>query len=320
MNSQLVFRPFRDGDAEALAVVREKCGHVDGFDAHSTLESLPSATEIENVATSAKDKEGSAFSVVESEGEIVGYATIRSWSEESGVHVYLHDGFVTPAVRGSGIGTSMIRWCENEIERFASSMNVADQAVFGANASSSEPHRVQLLADNGYNEVFSLVEMELVPLSAAASIREPDTFSFRAAEEADVKVLYELNNEVYAGREFVGVATEEGLAEFRAALNDLGLVNIVLSSEPSERVVGFVSSAIRDGIAEITEVSVHPDFRRNGLGSTLLAGNLNALARRGVEMVRLHTSGENVSGARTLYEQFGFKPVKNYMRYRKKVH
>lgn len=316
MNSQPVFRPLQDGDAYVLAVVREHCASADGFDARSTLESLPSAADIEIVATSTEGREGSAFSVVESDGEVVGYATIRSWSEESGVHVYLHDGFVAPVARGKGVGTSMIQWCENEIVRFAASMNVADRAVFGANASSTEPHRVQLLADNGYNEVFSLVEMELAALSVTTPIRESDTFSFRGAEEADVKVLYELNNEVYAGRDFVGVATEEGLAEFRATLNDLGLVSIASSAE---RIVGFVSSAIHDGIAEITEVSVHPGFRRKGLGSALLGQNLNLLAQREVQTVRLHTSGENVSGARTLYEQFGFKPIKNYMRYRKNV-
>ena len=87
----------------------------------------------------------------------------------------------------------------------------------------------------------------------------------------------------------------------------------------NNEVAAFVLSKIRNGIAEITEVSTIEKFRRQGLAQTLLTNNLKVLKDRGIKIVRLHTNSENVSGARSLYEKIGFKHLKNYIRYRKPI-
>jgi ribosomal-protein-alanine N-acetyltransferase len=74
------------------------------------------------------------------------------------------------------------------------------------------------------------------------------------------------------------------------------------------RVVGYVCLwEIGDEI-HITNVAVHPDWRRRGIGRTLLSHILDDARRRGIRMVALEVRPSNRE-ARPLYESFGFRVV-----------
>lgn len=71
------------------------------------------------------------------------------------------------------------------------------------------------------------------------------------------------------------------------------------------RPAGLSLAGLRANRAWITTFGIHPDFRRRGLGRTLLQGQLDHLRQQGVRRVRLEVLAENVE-ARALYEDCGF--------------
>jgi mycothiol synthase len=84
-----------------------------------------------------------------------------------------------------------------------------------------------------------------------------------------------------------------------------------------DQVVGQVLSIIRNGRAEVFEVSVRPAWRRRGLARALLAQALLTLRGRGIEVIRLGTVYEFRTRARDLYRSVGFRVLKEFPRYRK---
>ena len=72
------------------------------------------------------------------------------------------------------------------------------------------------------------------------------------------------------------------------------------------RVLGYVGTRILDGECDITNIAVHPDFRRQGLAGILLCELLSYLKEKNVTAVMLEVRESNVP-ARAFYEKSGFE-------------
>jgi mycothiol synthase len=88
--------------------------------------------------------------------------------------------------------------------------------------------------------------------------------------------------------------------------------------------VGFCHCRIDEEINALTGrrvgmiryVGVVPRWRRKGLGAALTLAGVQALRDAGMETVALGVDAENVTGARRLYERFGFEVVERQVMYR----
>ncbi len=69
----------------------------------------------------------------------------------------------------------------------------------------------------------------------------------------------------------------------------------------------FCANQILDE-CHILNLAVHPDFRRQGIGSALMEEALNKLRGKGCEFFYLEVRVSN-AGAKKFYERFGFKVV-----------
>ena len=74
------------------------------------------------------------------------------------------------------------------------------------------------------------------------------------------------------------------------------------------RVVGYLCLWEVADELHITNVAVHPGWRRRGIGRTLLAHVLQDAGRRALSLVGLEVRPTNAE-ARALYESFGFRVV-----------
>ena len=74
------------------------------------------------------------------------------------------------------------------------------------------------------------------------------------------------------------------------------------------RVVGYLCLWEIGEEIHVTNVAVHPDFRRRGIARALLQAVLEDARRRGLRVVALEVRPSNRE-ARTLYEAFGFRAV-----------
>lgn len=75
-----------------------------------------------------------------------------------------------------------------------------------------------------------------------------------------------------------------------------------------ERVVGYVCLWEIGDEVHITNIAVHPDFRRRGIARTLLNHILDDARRRSLRVVALEVRPSNQE-ARKLYESYGFRVV-----------
>ncbi|MFF4119197.1 GNAT family N-acetyltransferase [Streptomyces sp. NPDC001714] len=311
-----VFRPYCGRhDHGAMAAVRLGCAQRDRIDARSVVEGLPTAAEIAESCASLDDPSENQV-LVEHDGGVVGYSTIKWWQERDGTWLYLHRGYLLPEHRGQGIGSAMLNWAECRIRQLVQQHGTTQTAVIGANAMTSEQDATTLLLETGYRRVFSLVELELAdlrqlpdgkPLPAGIRVGAVDPSSYRAAWKTVV--------DSYADADFTQRWTFESFLAtadptcWRAAWDGENMAGVVLCSirrhDPT--------------VGEVEELSVRAESRRLGLGQALLLNGLRCLRKHGSQTARLYTGTANPHRSYDLYESVGFRRQNEYVRYRKPI-
>ncbi len=298
-----------------MALVHEGSAAADHIDADSTLENIPTAKNLENKLNDNHRVPATDILIAEVEGRIVGYTQVGHWTETDGTRLHIIHAHLLPEFRNKGIGTAQLAWAEKRSLEISRQLPAAKHSFLGGNASSAQPDRIKLLEDHGYQWTFSLVEMANNDLHAVGSSGLPEGFALKPVEPAHIRAVWDANNKAYQGRDFISEPTEEEYQSFvSSAGNDFDLWQVAWQGS---RVAGFALSRIINGRAEITQVSVLPDFRKRGLGEALMKKSIHAIKQKGINQARLHTSGENVAGAQNLYKKAGFIPVKKFNRYRK---
>lgn len=80
---------------------------------------------------------------------------------------------------------------------------------------------------------------------------------------------------------------------------------IVARDEDSNLVVGFVGIWIVVGEGNITNIAVHPDYRKQGIGAKLLESLINLCTHLDCSLINLEVRASNYP-AQNLYEKYGF--------------
>ncbi len=127
----------------------------------------------------------------------------------------------------------------------------------------------------------------------------------RLAEERDIKPMAEMDILCFSAP-----WSEES---FRKEINENRLAFYIVA-EISGRMVGYAGlwSIVDEG--HITNVAVHPDYRRKGIGEALITVLLNHTLEIGILSHTLEVRASN-DPAISLYLKFGFEPAglrKNY--------
>lgn len=305
-----------DRDIGLIAEIHQQCKKADQVDQLSSMETIPTTEEIKDNLHDDQCNPETDIIFSEIDGRTVGFTKVKWWNETTGVRLYLIDGLVIPDHRGKGVGLKQLQWAEKRAREIEESNNTpSTKPMFGANASTTQQDRATLLVENGYEITFSMVEMENSDLSSIKEYSVPGHFELRPVDDNHLRAIWEANIKFYENRDFVGEFDEEGYQEFIEQPNkDYSLWHVAWVGD---EVAGVVISKIENDRAEITEVGVIPKYRRKGLAQALLSLNLKVLSEKGIKKARLHTSGENVSGAQNLYQNAGFNILKRFNRYRK---
>lgn len=310
------FRPYHGHDDHgAMAAVRLGCAERDRIDARSVVEGIPTAAEIGEAAAELDDPSRNHV-LVEHNGGIVGYSTIRWWQERDGTWLYLHRGYLLPEHRGQGIGSAMLNWAESRIRRLVRRHGTARTAVLGANATASEQDATALLLASGYRRVFSLVELELADLRQLPDGKpSPAGTRVGAIAPSSYRAAWKTVVDSYAGAAF----TERWTFESFLATAD---PTCWRAAWDGEHMAGVALCSIRrqnPTAGEVEELSVRSASRRLGLGRALLLDGLRCLREHGAETARLYTGTANPHRSYDLYESVGFRRRNEHVRYRKPI-
>lgn len=317
----LTFRRFHgDADIAHLVAVREGCREADRIGPYSIAQRIPTEEEVarwlalvtagENAMDSARD-----ILLAQVGGHVIGYNRVNWWAEQDGTWVYLHLGYLLPAWRHRGIGRAMLRWAEAHIRTLAAARAVADHAVFGANASSSERALTSLLREEEYRPAFSLLEMDLPEAAPLAEIALPAGIAVRQPCSEQYRLMWEAICDAYQGRTTTYVPTEQDYQEF--ATNPHLIPALGHVAWDGGEIAGMVLCERHDELGVVAEVCVRRAWRRRGLARALLVRALLTLRAGEAQPIRLTVRASNETGARQLYESVGFRAVEEHVRYRK---
>lgn len=245
-----------------------------------------------------------SIEAVTPDGEVAGWASLRSWTEDDGVRVHLTQGHVRPSDRRRGLGGRLLDATEAAASRLAGGRAQDGPVMLGGNADDGEDDRAALLLSRGYQRILTVVSMRHdgspVPLKPL-----PEGVGVRTATVEDAGALRRLGERAWAGRRFARTPSEDRLRDWLRR-SDLSSFHVAVAGE---RIAGFVA-VVGD---EVEDVAVDPDLQRRGLASALLTRALTALGGP----ARLRTEAHDPAGARGLYEGLGFVVTASHHRYRK---
>jgi GNAT superfamily N-acetyltransferase len=309
----LSFRPYEGpDDCVAMLRIRQESAVVDHVDPISTCESVPT---LENIKQSVDRPDvRDRFLLMTLGAEIIGYAQMTWWTEADGTSVYVHNDWVRPDHRSDDIPRRLLARVQQHLAGLAQRHGTATQAAFGANASETEPDRADLLLADGYERVWTMVEMEFTDFNSMEVPPTPAGITIAAPRSEDYRAIWEANVAVYAGTWGIMPADEDNFEDFKDSFESPELCDVAWDGS---HVAGFVLSAVRNGVGVVGEVTTAKTYQRRGIGRALLTRNLAKFPPLGIHTVRLHTDADNGTGGRGLYEKIGFRPVRLYMRYRK---
>ena len=80
------------------------------------------------------------------------------------------------------------------------------------------------------------------------------------------------------------------------------------------KVVGYAGVWSVSGEGGITNVAVHPDYRRQGIGSMLIEAMIKSARAEKLDLLTLEVRKSNIA-AQGLYEKYGFVPIGLRKRY-----
>jgi ribosomal-protein-alanine N-acetyltransferase len=81
---------------------------------------------------------------------------------------------------------------------------------------------------------------------------------------------------------------------------------IYLSAQICGRVVGYAGMWSVCGEGHITNIAVHPEYRKNGIGSLLIEGLIDIAKTEGISRMTLEVRRSNLAAQR-LYRKYGFE-------------
>lgn len=118
---------------------------------------------------------------------------------------------------------------------------------------------------------------------------------------------YEVVREVPAPREYIELRVAAGLSPKTAEAAETGLPNSLFAVciRADGRLIGM-GRVVGDGGCnfEVVDIAIHPDFQRQGLGSTLMEAIMAYLDENAPESAYVSLIAD--SGAPALYRRFGF--------------
>jgi ribosomal protein S18 acetylase RimI-like enzyme len=261
--------------------------------------------------------------IAEVDGQIVGYGRAAWHEEPDGPRIYEVIPFVDPTVAGNDVFMAMVDALETRLRVIAAEHPPAEK-LFETFGGDSAAEREALLLGLGYEPVRhgyamlrpSVDDLPDAPLPAGVEIREvlpehlpaiwaadqeafSDAWGFAPATEGDYQRF--LTDPVMSDTSLWRVAWDGGevAGQVRAYIND----------EENEQL------GRKRGYTE--HISVRRPWRRRGLARALIAASFPLLRARGMTEAGLGVDTENVSGALSVYEKCGFRPISRSTTYRR---
>jgi mycothiol synthase len=260
--------------------------------------------------------------------EIIGYSRGFWRQEEDGPRIYASVGFLSPAWRRKGIGTSMFRWIENRMRVIAESQPTMEAGLFEGFVTDGNTGLAALLEKNSYTPIRYIVEMLRPDLENIPDFPMPDGLEVRPVSPEHYRAIWDADQEAFRDHWGYSKPTEE---DYQAWLGNKYIFQPQLwqiawdmkTNEIAGQVRTFINAAENEkynrkrGYTEF--ISVRRPWRKRGLARALIVQSLRLQKEQGMTESALGADSENISGATRVYEDCGFQVIKRNTIYRKPI-
>jgi ribosomal-protein-alanine N-acetyltransferase len=157
------------------------------------------------------------------------------------------------------------------------------------------PWLLEILAGHGFQQVNTLLSYEKV--QGGPALAGNPAVRLRPVRQADIEVIAELDAASFP------LLWRYPVPMLEATLRSNQRLTV---AEYDRRLVGYEVSGVEGSTGQVVRLAVLPEYRRQAIGSRLLAGTLNTFRRGRIRRVALNTQADNLP-AQALYERFGFR-------------
>jgi mycothiol synthase len=308
-------------DIPPMVEVAHAANDADGIDERTSPEELYNYFK----RTSDHFDPARDMTIVEVNGQVVGYGW-NGWIDTTDGHrEYRGSGYVHPAWQGRGIGTWLLERLEERSREIAAE-HPSDAPAFYATWSPEERTAKRALLERaGYAPVRTFYEMLRAPLEVVDVPPMPAGLEVRpiSGDRASLRRLFDADAEAFRDH-WGGFAADD--AAFDEWLDDPKF-------DPSLLVVAWdgdeIAGAVVNTISEhenaafhrargwLDSVFVRRPWRRRGLALAIVARSLVALRERGMTEAMLGVDADNPTGAVRVYERAGFTVAHRSFAYRR---
>lgn len=265
------------------------------------------------------DVSADTWLVVAGDGSIAGYITL--FGQELAHGRIESDGYVHPAHRGQGIGTTMLRLAEAHSRELVARAPEGACVVLQGGVTLADKEALSLFEHEGFTPTRYFWRMQVTMDAAPPAPEWPDGLSVRSCVRGqDERIIFDTLEEAF--RDHWGHPPRD-YDEWYAR-------NVESSSyDPSlwwlaTTADGEPAGAIRchvqpDGVGFVNALGVRRPWRKYGLGRALLLQAFGEFYRRDATTVALGVDAQNSTGATRLYERAGMQVVRRFAVYRKEL-
>jgi len=289
-----------------------------GVEEAVTVETL--ANLYDHLSHSDRDRD---LLIVELDGRIAGYARVE-WSDQTdGGRTYDVICLLDPALRGQGIGASLLAWGEARARSIADDHPDNLARWFGAETWDTDERAARLLRRNGYEPVRRFFDMVRPHLEDIPTAGLPEGFEIRAVDRSALRDIFVADCKAF--RDHWGSVVGDEAAFERFAGDHRTDPSLFVVGYAGDEIAGAVLNLIDDAENELFDrrrgtldsVFVRRPYRRRGLARALIVRSLELLRDRGMTSAQLGVDVENPNAALGLYESCGFAPVRSMTAWRK---
>lgn len=233
---------------------------------------------------------------------------------------------VHPAQRATGLEDVLLNWAEARgRQRLLEVVDDLPRVLRSGAADTMKSRRAQL-EQRGFTvaRYFNRMQRDLTEPIPAVELSDGLTLRPFSPELND-RVMEAFNEAFRDHWSFEPITPDDwqqfiiGRTSFRADLS-----TIVMDGE---EVAGFSINGIspeenaRRGRSEgwVEELAVRRPWRKRGVATAMLCATLHAFKAASLQHAMLGVDTENLTGALRVYERVGFRPVKRYVQYEKRV-
>ena len=319
--SEFEFRAFRRDDIPALYEMLLAVEQADGRDLVDTLEDLEREFD-----DSWSNPEIDALVALAPGGRLAGIArTFQNPLPEDDVRCFLSVE-VHPSQRSSGLEEALLDWAEEHgRQRLLLAPGAAPRLLrFGIQ--DTQTKRQAQLEQRGFTTVRTFYRMQRDLSEPIPKVQLPDELTLRLyTSDLSDKVLAALNEAFRDHWSAEPVSEQDWQMFFLQRSSFRPDLSYVVMDGVEVAGLSFNTVSAEDNLRHgrsagwISDLAVRRPWRKRGVATALLCASLHAFKAEGLRHAMLGVDAENPTGALRVYERVGFRPVKRFIQFEKRI-